>query len=190
VTVSDLEAKSTDDGVVVRWRAEGTVETFVLERRNHGETRWARLPETVPMANGSGAGRYEILDRTAEPGARLDYRLLGLVGGVEQVLGNLLVLHDAAGAWALQLHPVRPNPFRPGNVFEFSLPAPRRVELCVFDAVGRKVATLSSGSQAAGRHAVTWDGLDERGRRVPAGVYFCRLATESFQQTRRLVLVH
>ena len=47
--------------------------------------------------------------------------------------------------------------------------------LRVFDTRGRLVRTLVEGSMTAGRHSTMWDGLDERGRPCPAGVYFIRL---------------
>jgi hypothetical protein len=191
VVVSDLEAESKLDGVVIRWRAEPAVAAFVLERRTAEEARWERLPESVPVAGGSGVAAYELLDRSARLGARLEYRLLGRMSdGSEERLGNVSVVHDATGLGAVQLLAVRPNPFHPGNAFEFTLPEPRDVDLCVFDAAGRRIAALRNGPQAAGRYAASWDGRDTAGRRVPAGVYFCRFVAGSFQQARRFVLVH
>jgi hypothetical protein len=191
VVVSDLLASSTSDGVAVRWRAEPAVSAFQLERRTAEEERWDRLPESIPVASGSGAAAYEYLDRTARLGARLEYRLLGrMFDGSEELLGHVSVVHSASGLGALQLLAVRPNPFHPGDAFEFTLPEPRGVDLCVFDATGRRIATLRNGTQPAGQHSVSWDGRDASGRRVPAGVYFCRFVAGSFQQARRFVLLH
>lgn len=191
VLVSDLEARSTPDGVVIRWSAEPLVAAFLLDRRLEGAIVWTRLPEVVPVASGSGVSQYEVVDGEAAPGARLEYRLLGRSDtGAEEVLGSVEVVHEAAVRLVLQLQPVRPNPFRPGGAFEFSLPEPRPVRLSVYDAAGRCVATLRSGPMAAGRHTITWDGRDASGQRVPAGVYFCRLVSGSFHQARRLVVLH
>jgi hypothetical protein len=190
VVVTDLEAESTADGVAIRWRAEPAVEAFLIERRTAEKTAWERLPETVPVASGPGAAAYEFLDRSAVAGTRLEYRLLGrMPDGSEEFLGELSVLHDAVRFGAVQLLAVHPNPFRPGDAFEFTVPEPRAVELCVFDAAGRRIALLRSGHEAAGKHSASWDGRDATGRRVPAGVYFCRLVAGSFQQARRFVLV-
>jgi hypothetical protein len=190
VVVSDLVAESTPDGVHVRWRADAGATAFVFDRRREGDIAWQRLPATVAAAAGSGVRDYEFVDRDAERGVRLEYRLVGrLVEGGEAVLGTFTVLHDASAVAAFQLHPVRPHPFRAGGAFEFSVPRSAGVDLSVFDAAGRRVAALRRGTHPAGRHVVTWDGRDSTGRRVPAGVYFCRLASDSFEQTRRVVLV-
>jgi hypothetical protein len=191
VFVTDLEARSTPEGVVVRWKAEPGLEAFVLERHRQGESTWDRLPDRIAAAASSGLTSYEVIDRDAEAEAHLEYRLIGIApGGNEEVLGSVSVVHDAAAVRVVQLHPVRPNPFRPGGMLEYSIPERRNVQLSVFDAAGRRVASLRSGSQTAGRHAVTWDGRDDSGRDAPAGVYFCQLRADSFQQIRRFVLLH
>lgn len=192
VVVSDFATVSTPEGVRVRWRAEPVVAAFVLERRRQGDRFSVRLPDVIPAIPGSDLESFEVLDRDAEPGARLDYTLLARwADGREEILRTLSLVHDAATALApVQLHPVRPNPFRPGDRIEFSLAKARDVELCIFDITGRRVVQLRRGTESAGRHAVTWDGRDESGRRAPAGVYFCRLVAQSSQQNRRLVLVH
>ncbi len=71
-----------------------------------------------------------------------------------------------------------PSPFRDRVDLAYTLPAAGRVELAVFEAGGRRVRTLVSElSQEAGPHSTTWDGTDDQGRRVPAGVLFARLRT-------------
>jgi hypothetical protein len=189
VSVSDFEAESTPEGVALRWRTDAMDATFALERRAGAEAEWVRLPDPTRTLDGPGGVRWELVDRSAEPGARLEYRLLATGAGGVEILATMSVVHDAAGRRVLLLHPVRPNPFRPGGVIEFSVPEPRPVELGVFDAAGRRVALLSRGLQPAGRRTVVWEGRDDDGRRLPAGVYFCRLTSGAVQQTRRFVLV-
>ena len=49
--------------------------------------------------------------------------------------------------------------------------------------------TLVDGVRGAGAWGVTWNGEDERGKRVASGVYFCRMRAGSFDETRKLVLL-
>jgi flagellar hook assembly protein FlgD len=51
------------------------------------------------------------------------------------------------------------------------------------------VATLVDGGWSAGWHSVPWTGRDERGARVPAGVYMARLEALGQVRTRRIVLI-
>jgi len=73
----------------------------------------------------------------------------------------------------------------------YSLPSEARVSLRVFDLSGRAVRVLRDRRSApvlAGSHSAEWDGCDDAGRMLSAGVYFSRLETESFNVGWRLVL--
>jgi len=84
---------------------------------------------------------------------------------------------------------VQPNPAPGGCVLQFSLAAPRQGSLTVFDARGRKVRTLKSGAFARGAQTAHWDGRDDAGRALPAGVYFARLRLGQGVETRRIALL-
>ena len=87
------------------------------------------------------------------------------------------------------LLPNNPNPFNPETQIRFDLPRASRAQLEIFDALGQQVKTLAAGHLPAGSHRVLWDGRDEAGQRVSSGVYFYRLQTPDFHQTRRMILV-
>ena len=76
---------------------------------------------------------------------------------------------------ALSLGPAYPNPFLGSARFDFSLAEAGSARMEVFDLSGRRVATIVSGILTAGRHTARWDGRDEGGRAVGAGVYLVRL---------------
>ena len=69
-----------------------------------------------------------------------------------------------------------PAPFTSETTIAYSLVAGAEVELAVFGIEGRRVRTLHRGSRPAGVHRVTWDGSDDRGHSVAAGVYYVRLS--------------
>ena len=93
-----------------------------------------------------------------------------------------------AAATAPHLLPAHPNPFNPSTTIRFELPADARATLRVFDLAGHLVRTLIDEERPAGPHAATWDGRDEQGRRLPSGVYLCRLDAGGHAATRKLVL--
>ena len=88
-----------------------------------------------------------------------------------------------------------PNPFNPATIIPYELAATSQVRLDVFNALGQRMATLVDGEQGAGVYQVRWDGTDESGRAVAAGVYLYRLTVASTSsadgasQTGRMVLV-
>jgi flagellar hook assembly protein FlgD len=59
----------------------------------------------------------------------------------------------------------------------------------VYDVAGRIVRTLADGTLASGRHEQTWDGRDEAGKTVAAGVYFVRLDADDVHERRSMVLL-
>lgn len=92
----------------------------------------------------------------------------------------------AAGPFdAAQLDAVAPNPLRSGDAAQiaFSLPTAAAVRLDVLDALGRRVATILDGAQAAGRHQATWGPGD-----LASGVYLVRLTAGEKTAFRRLTL--
>jgi hypothetical protein len=85
---------------------------------------------------------------------------------------------------------VRPNPSSSGVTVELlGSGALRDVKVSVHDAAGREVRAFAVRDVSSGVHQVFWDGADAGGARVPAGVYFVRVANEHGTNTRRLVIV-
>lgn len=82
-----------------------------------------------------------------------------------------------------------PNPFNPSTQISFSLAHAGHVSLKIYDAAGRLVRTLLDDARTAADYAVTWDGRNDAGAGVAAGVYLYKLKTNEDTQTRRMVLV-
>jgi hypothetical protein len=82
-----------------------------------------------------------------------------------------------------------PNPAGAFATIRFRLSNPGATRLAIFDPSGRKLRTLVEGDLAAGSHAVAWDGRNDAGAAVANGVYFYRLESGAFRQSRRLSLL-
>jgi len=80
-----------------------------------------------------------------------------------------------------------PNPFQENTTFAFGLAQAGPVELAVYSVTGRRVRTLLSGTQEAGEYRLAWDGRDERGSAVAAGVYYVRLSAAGRHYSRPVV---
>jgi len=95
---------------------------------------------------------------------------------------------DEAPGWDVQLG-AAPNPFNPRTMISFELPEAASVTLRVHDAAGRQVRVLAVGSaRAAGRHQTAWDGLDDGGRVLPAGVYVASIEAGGRRESVKLTL--
>ncbi|MFQ6104581.1 MAG: T9SS type A sorting domain-containing protein [Candidatus Glassbacteria bacterium] len=82
-----------------------------------------------------------------------------------------------------------PNPFNPTTTVRFDVPKTSTVKLIIYDIHGRKVRTLVDRPLEAGQHTLTWNGRNEFGVRVASGVYFYRLTSEGFSQTKKMVVL-
>jgi hypothetical protein len=88
-----------------------------------------------------------------------------------------------------QLSQNHPNPFNPETEIAFGLPKAGFVTLKVYNILGQEVTALVDRNMSAGRYRVTWNGTDRSGRVVSSGVYFYRMQSEDFVQTRRMLLL-
>jgi sugar lactone lactonase YvrE len=87
------------------------------------------------------------------------------------------------------LGPNSPNPFNPATQIAYELPEAAEVRLTVYNALGQEVRALVQGRQEAGYYRVTWDGRDAAGRSVSSGLYFYRLTSGGFAETRKMLLL-
>jgi flagellar hook assembly protein FlgD len=82
-----------------------------------------------------------------------------------------------------------PNPFNPVTTIRFSLKAPSRIRLVIYNLLGQNVKTLASRSESMGTHTVIWDGTDEYYRPVASGMYVYRLQTDFASLQKKMLLV-
>jgi flagellar hook capping protein FlgD len=82
-----------------------------------------------------------------------------------------------------------PSPSPGVTTINYSLEVSGFVTIDVFDAAGSRVRRLAQGSDAAGPHAIAWDGRDESGRSVASGTYFVRLTTGRVSLVERFVIL-
>jgi len=87
------------------------------------------------------------------------------------------------------LEQAAPNPFSGKTVLRYSLAKSGPVSLAIYGITGQKVRTLVSENASAGTHEVAWDGRDDFGKAVGAGVYFARFAAEKVHSTERITVL-
>jgi hypothetical protein len=164
VTIEMLDA--TTGRTLVR-RAAGDLDA--------GRHALALNAEEAAMAGGDRILRVSAASSYADgPTATAQARLGGPAAGVSEfgLLGH------------------SPNPAGPLTRIAFSIPAGtgESASLTIFDASGRQVRLLGSRFSAGVQQAL-WDGTNDRGHDVPAGVYFYRLQAGALNWTRKLVMV-
>ncbi|MCP4704526.1 MAG: T9SS type A sorting domain-containing protein [candidate division Zixibacteria bacterium] len=77
-----------------------------------------------------------------------------------------------------------PNPFNPITMIEFDLPAKSHVSIEIFNILGQKIETLINKKMGAGNYNINWDGTD-----MASGIYFYRLETGDFSESKKMILL-
>lgn len=80
-----------------------------------------------------------------------------------------------------------PNPFNGTTTIAYTLAGKSYVNIRIYDTAGRLIKILEQKTKDPGRYETVWRGNDNAGRAVASGIYFCRITTGSFSQTRKIV---
>ncbi len=96
--------------------------------------------------------------------------------------------HEAAPS-VTRLHPAYPNPFNPSTTIKFDMKANGFVTLKIYGVTGKLVKILVNGVKDAGSYTVTWNGTNNSGSPVASGLYFYKMETEGYNETKKMVLL-
>jgi predicted GH43/DUF377 family glycosyl hydrolase len=77
-----------------------------------------------------------------------------------------------------------PNPFNPITMINYKLPMTSEVELCIYNLLGQKVASLVSEKQQAGHHQVKWDATG-----FPSGIYYYMIKAGEFREVKKMIFI-
>lgn len=99
-----------------------------------------------------------------------------MITGVEQIEDHIPT--------KFQLFQNFPNPFNPSTIINYELSRHSFVTLKVFDILGRQVQVLVNQQQNAGKYSITFNAFN-----LPSGVYFYRLQSDSFVETKKFILL-
>jgi len=82
-----------------------------------------------------------------------------------------------------------PNPFREETVIRYNLSEATDVTIGIFSLQGVKLTTLKPATVHAGSASIVWDGKDDEGNPLPAGVYVCSMKAGDFRGNLKMVLI-
>jgi subtilisin family serine protease len=145
--------------IALLWSAKPSLKHQIAMTENILDSNAVPVSSTLCSSGGVpnnlfGWGRLDVK-------AAVDFALLDVEPGP-----------SAAGLW---LGPALPNPSRRSTLLRYRLPRAGETSLALFSSDGRRVRTLVRGVRPSGDNSAQWDGLDDRGSRTPAGLYFARL---------------
>ncbi|TPW14651.1 MAG: hypothetical protein FD129_1046 [bacterium] len=147
--------------------------------------------EVVGTVDGrSGAdGEYRFTDEVGGDGGEFLYRIRTIRTDERVIVSEPLVVSASAVPLAPVVRPVAPNPSGSPVEFVIDSPALGDVTISVFDARGAEVRVLHRGPLAAGTSHFSWDGRNETGSAVPAGIYFVTALAGETRSSQKFVRV-
>jgi len=136
---------------------------------------------TVSIMDKTAVGASTVVDGTFN--GSVDWAVAGV-----EILPQILVTKTTVAAVATTGLRIFPNPFSRGTWIEYDLASPSAVDATVYNARGQRVRKLAAEQQVPGRWRLYWDGRNEQGTGVAAGVYFLRIQLGNALHTRKVVL--
>ena len=83
-----------------------------------------------------------------------------------------------------------PNPFNGNTIIVYRLAAETNVTIHIYNYLGQQVRAFGTFTRGRGEHSLSWNGLDDQGREMPSGLYFCVISTETGEkQVRKMELL-
>ena len=135
--------------------------------------------------NGTHLGRLENASAGMITGLAVDgAEIFAADGEASQIIRVRTAALVPPGSSSFELGLIRPSPSRGTVTVQLAVPSAGAVAVQVYSIAGRRVWSGPTRSVAAGEHYLSWNGRDERGHAVPAGVYFVRVSFDD--GTRRV----
>ena len=151
---------------------------------NHGEGQ-IYLGSTNPDM----FGNWNVLVTGLMPGDTVTATTTDTLFNTSEFCDNIIVYQSGIEdvPISFELAQNNPNPFSNFTTIQYAVPEISDVNLSIFDVSGRLIKVLANGRHSPSYYSIKWDGKDNRGERVSAGIYFYRLETDGFKDSKKLI---
>ena len=180
-------ASAQIDGVALRvgtMKWQDDTDSFVAIDTIHLTTKYEQYIVNLSDAVGDYVAFSNLFDSTISQPTflkRIDHVLIENNPVNENSSVTLPIVTELKGNY--------PNPFNPETIIEFSLDKKTDIRIDVYNIRGQRVKTLLNSVVDKGEHSVLWNGTDDNELAVSSGVYFYRMMTDDYSQTKRMLLL-
>ncbi len=178
----------------MRWVASAVVAFFLCSFLSAAATAQITLDRVV-ISSGGGTltnGPIQMDLTVGQPviGSGLGGTTKADLGFWWEVVPVLTGIGEQAPPTAFALHQNAPNPFSTRTSITFAIArGPVPVAIGIYNLQGALVRTLVRESKSPGTYTVAWDGRDDNGHYLGAGVYFTKINAGSFQRSAKTVIL-
>ena len=188
VEMSSFVAVGAEGHVELTWRAESEV--------NNAGYRLFREGDPIAFVEGRGSSEtpltYTWIDKDVTAGTTYRYRIADVDLGGSETMQDFIAeatpkpAASGQGAITYTLYHTYPNPFNADTQIQFSLAQAGYTTLKIYNTTGQLVRTLVDGHLDARMHRVRWDGRNSSSELVASGIYFYRLSSGNFTETKKM----
>ena len=159
--------------------------TYKLQRNQQGD--WKLFIDEVEISNFNPPAdlSFNSFNRIAVYAMRSG----SMIDWIKLYQGNVTGISELETIRNYHLSQNYPNPFNPSTTIEYQLPNNSQVTLSVYNSLGQLVNTLVNEEKDAGYYQAVWNGNDNHGNQVASGIYFYRLQTGNFINTKKMILL-
>ncbi len=183
VELISFGGRTEDNSVVLNWKTATELNNsgFDIERKFEDED-WLKIGFVTGHGTTTEKHFYEFRDKPDKNG-NYTYRLKQIDYDGTYEYSDEVSIEYVLG-FSFQLKQNYPNPFNPSTVIKFQIPELSHVKLKIYDVLGSEVTNLINENKEAGSYEVEF----EAGK-LQSGIYFYRLDTGNFIETKKMILI-
>ena len=185
----DLQAYVQDSTVLLAWGAvEENLQFYKLERSTNDiftENVLENFLTTNTFTDDDLEWDTEYFYRvSANVGYYTDYSNISSV-----MLESLNIEDNEYLPLSFQVYQNYPNPFNPTTSLSYQLPNDGKVEVIIYDMMGKLIKNLVNEKQSSGQNSIIWNATNNSGNQVSAGLYIYTVKTSNHKQSKKMLLV-
>ena len=188
VELVSFSAQVIAEGIKLAWLTASETDNFGFDVER-GASRDTFTKIGFVPGNGTTATErhYQFLDDKVSSGI-VFYRLkqIDLNGSFEY--SNVIAV-AVTGPKSFTLSQNYPNPFNPETRIEFTVPNTSKVEITIYDELGRTIRKLVNEQYGTGTYSITWDSKNDAGQLVASGLYLYAIKSGQFTSTRKMIFL-
>jgi hypothetical protein len=178
--------------IELKWKTETELNNygFDIERATVNSSEggkagrdWVKIGFVEGAGNSNSVKEYSFVDDFIFPGSYL-YRLKQVNYDGTFQYSRVIEVNAGEIPAAFALEQNYPNPFNPSTTINYNVPVKSEIRLVIYNVLGEKINYLVNGLREAGNYSVEFNAAG-----LPTGIYFYVLRTDSYVQTRKMMLI-
>ncbi|MCK5077885.1 MAG: T9SS type A sorting domain-containing protein, partial [Calditrichia bacterium] len=203
VQLKSFSAIFRNDVINITWVTSSEVNTlgYIILRAEEKDGNYEEISSYISNPALMGAGfsnvenTYHFTDHLVTENKTYWYKLIDVsADGSMGTHGPIVAVNDNLNIpVSFSLEQNYPNPFNPSTNIAFNIPLLQEnfinIDISVFDILGRRITTLIKGHVAPGRYLLSWDGKDQSGTIVAAGIYIYKFTSNLYHKSRKMIFL-